>query len=95
MSLIELFWHLDVTENTRYMLIFVVIVIILGLCVMNGKKKLNKNKKKTKCQKNYYKCMKKNLKNGTNDFCYPCMQNGDASDFFYNPQTNQWVMPDF
>jgi hypothetical protein len=112
MSVIELLWHLNVTDTTKYLIIFGIIVCILMMCVMNGQKK-NKNKKKnksfghnnqdkeyvkyfmksspTKCQTNYMKCMENNINSGGNDFCYPCLDNGNSPDFFYNPQINQWV----
>lgn len=48
-------------------------------------------KKPTKCQFNYIKCVEDNVKNKTNKYCYPCMENGNAPDFSYNPVLNQWV----
>lgn len=122
MSVIELLWHLNVTDTTKYMIFFSLIICILVMCVINGKKKnINKKKKKknkyngnnynlnnqeeeyadyfmnqnpTKCQSNYMKCMEGNVMNGTNEFCYPCLNNGNSPDFFYNPQINEWVKMD-
>jgi len=52
------------------------------------------NQNPTKCQSNYMKCMEGNVMNGTNEFCYPCLNNGNSPDFFYNPQINEWVKMD-
>jgi hypothetical protein len=46
MSLINLFWHLNVTEQTKYLILFGVVVMIFLLCLIGGKKKKYKNKKK-------------------------------------------------
>lgn len=125
MSVIELLWYLNVTDNTKYLIFFGIIVCMMMICVMNGKKtnnnkkrnKLNKYKNNnsynnlnkedteyinyfmksspTKCQSNYMKCIENNVKNNKNEqeaeFCYPCLNNGNSPDFFYNPQINQWV----
>lgn len=98
MSIIELFWYLDVTDNTKYLIIFGIIVCVLITCIMNGKKKVHKKTKKkheqlTKCQSNYLKCIKNNMVNNTENFCYPCFNNGNEPDFFYDSQTNQWITP--
>lgn len=126
MSVIELLWHLNVTDGTKYLIIFGMIVCILVMCVMNGEKN-NKYKKKnklkryneredreereeredmgwikgrknggyvnypTQCQSNYTKCVENNIMFGNNEFCYPCLNDGNSPDFFYNPQINQWV----
>ena len=90
MSIIELFWYLNVTDTTRYLIIIGVIIFILALCIINGKKN-NHKKKQTKCQTNYKKCIRNNKKNKTNNFCYPCLDNGNSPDFFYNQQIGQWV----
>jgi len=92
MSIIELFWYLDVNETTKYLIILGIMMCVLLMCIFNGKKK-NKNKKRTKCQSKYLKCMKNNIKNNKNDFCYPCLPNGNPPDFFFNPQTNQLLTP--
>jgi len=47
--------------------------------------------KPTKCQNNYIQCVETNVKNGTDKYCYPCMNDGNAPDFAYNPQLGQWV----
>lgn len=92
MSIIELFWYLNVTDATRYLIIIGVIIFILALCIINGKKKKSNHKKKqTKCQVNYKKCIRDNKKNKTNNFCYPCLNNGNSPDFFYNQEIGQWV----
>ena len=112
MSVIELLWHLNVTDTTKYLIFFGIIMCILMMCMMNGKKKninIKKKKKKnskydyeseelyfngsipTRCQTNFMKCVNDNQQNGTNEFCYPCLDNGNAPDFFYNPQINEWV----
>ena len=87
MSIIDLVWYLNINESTKYMIFIWFFVLIMLYCVYKGKKK--KNSKKTKrslCEKNYDTCMKKNLMNGTNNFCYPCFDNGQAPDFFYDPE---------
>jgi hypothetical protein len=104
MSVIELLWYLNVTESTKYLIILGFIICVLIMCMMNGKKKNKKSRKNksqksqsdnsyfpTKCQSNYLKCMEDNIKSGTNEFCYPCLNDGNAPDFFYNPQINEWV----
>lgn len=107
MSVIELLWYLNVTDGTKYLIILGFIICVLIMCMINGKKKNKKNRKKksqnydnydnydnyspTKCQSNYLKCMENNIKNDTNEFCYPCLNDGNAPDFFYNPQIKEWV----
>ena len=92
MSLINLFWELNVGDTTKTVLIVGIIVSILALCVFSGKNKTNKkNKPSSKCERNYTKCMENNIKNKKNDFCYPCLNDGNAPDFFFNPKTNEWV----
>ncbi len=50
MSIIDLFWHLNIDEKTRYLLFLLLIICIIGSCLMNGKrnkkKNIHKNKKK-------------------------------------------------
>lgn len=52
MSIINLFWHLNISDTTKYMLIFGLIFCLLSYCFFSGtkgKKKDNKKKKsKTK-----------------------------------------------
>jgi len=123
MSIIELFWHLNVTDNTKYLIFISMIICVLIMCMMNGKKKFTKIKKNastgkikklnklkkhnvdldreyidyfmkqspTKCQSNYIQCTENNILNKKNEFCYPCMHNGNYPNFFYNPDINQWV----
>ena len=95
MSLINLFWHLNVSDQTKYLILFGMIVCIAGLCLLGGKKKnSSKNKNLTKCQQNYKNCVENNIKKGTNNFCYPCFNDGTAPDFFYNHQLENWVSSD-
>jgi|694.fasta_scaffold105971_2 hypothetical protein len=106
MSVIELLWHLNVTEKTKYLIIIGFIVCIMLLCIYNGKKKTVKNKKiknnkiykeyynklkPTNCQTKYMQCVQNNIINEKNEFCYPCLENGNSPDFFYNPQLNEWI----
>lgn len=107
MSVIELLWTLNVSDNTKYLLIIGFIVLLFLTCVYNGKKnnkRLTKKQRKdkeymnyyinnnpSKCQANYMKCVDDNIKNKTNNYCYPCLENGNSPDFFYNPQIGEWV----
>lgn len=96
MSLINLFWELNVSDTTKNLIIVGIIVGILALCFFSGKKKIKKTNKinkinKTKCERNYMKCMENNIKNKKNDFCYPCLDDGNAPDFFFNPKTSEWI----
>lgn len=99
MSIINLFWHLNVTDQTKYLMLFGMILCIIGMCLLGGKKKNKKNNVKynnlTKCQQNYMNCVENNIKNKTNNFCYPCLNDGSAPDFFYNPQSDNWVSSEF
>ena len=45
----------------------------------------------TKCQSHYMKCIENNIITGADNFCYPCLDNGNSPDFFYDPRINQWV----
>jgi hypothetical protein len=89
--LIDFFWHLNVSDTTKYLILTGFCVSVLLLCLYTGKKKKAKKNKKTSCQKKYANCINNNMINGTNNFCYPCLNNGQAPDFFYNPQMDQWV----
>jgi hypothetical protein len=122
MSLINLFWQLDITDETKYLLIFFVIICVVVCAVYRKKKKNNTNKNKkylnknkntnmnennnhhdeyyneylnkrnqTKCHQKYMNCVENNMKNGTDEFCYPCLNNGLKPDFFYNPVSKEWV----
>lgn len=107
MSIIELFWHLDVSDRTKYQAILASIIIIGLICVVSGKKKSKKKIKKeirdkeyqtymglrnpSPCQVNYMKCVTDNAIKNTRNFCYPCLNDGTLPDFFYNTQINQWV----
>ena len=96
MSIINLFWHLNVSDQTKYLILLGSIVFILGMCLLGGKKKKKSNTSKlTKCQQNYFNCVENNKKNKTNNFCYPCFEDGSAPDFFYNPQLESWVSSEF
>lgn len=99
MSIIELFWHLDVSDNTKFLIIIGIIICVFVSCILNGKKNNKKKSKKsnksnndlTPCQQNYMQCVNDNMRNNTNNYCYPCLDNGNSPDFFYNPQIGQWV----
>ena len=53
MSVIYLFWHLNISDTSRYLLIIGIMVCILGSCFINGRKKkhYNKIKRKKKVEK--------------------------------------------
>lgn len=97
-SILNLFWNLNTTDNTKYIIIFLVIICIIALCFFSGKKKTTRKNKSvklsstpsTKCERNYVKCMENNIKNKRNDFCYPCLDDGNAPDFFYDPKIKEW-----
>jgi len=45
MSVIDLFWHLDLNDQTKYIIIFGLIVCLILCCTLAGKKKgINKIK---------------------------------------------------
>lgn len=46
MSLLNLFWHLDVNNNTKLVMILSIIVLIIVMCYFSGKKKSNKKIKR-------------------------------------------------
>ncbi|ARF12421.1 hypothetical protein Klosneuvirus_5_91 [Klosneuvirus KNV1] len=46
MSLLNLFWHLNVTDNTKTIMVLGIIVLIIVMCYFSGKKKSNKKIKK-------------------------------------------------
>ena len=86
-TLINLFTHLNVTDGTKYFIIISVIIGIFMLCMMNGKKKKDKKDhkiKKSLCKKNYMKCIKENIRNNTNNFCYPCLNSSNNQSDFVN-----------
>lgn len=91
MSLINLIWYLNVNETTKYLIFIGFFVLIMVYCLYSGKKKSNKTKKskKTTCQKKYDACMRNNVINGTDNFCYPCFEDGGAPDFFYDSNIGQ------
>lgn len=39
MSLLDLFWNLNVTDTTKLAMVLGIIVIIIGMCYFSGKKK--------------------------------------------------------
>lgn len=45
MSLINLFWDLNVTDNTKYLIVLSLIICIMCMCYFSGKKKTHKKKK--------------------------------------------------
>ena len=46
MSLINLFWNLNVTDSTKYLMIFGLMVCIMCMCYFSGHKKNIKKKNK-------------------------------------------------
>ena len=50
MSVIDLFWHLDLNDQTKYIIIFGLIVCLVLCCTLAGKKKnkIRQGKKKKK-----------------------------------------------
>ena len=57
------------------------------IIIMNMLKKKNL----TRCHRNYMSCVENNIKNNTNEFCYPCLNNGLKPDFFYDPVSKEWL----
>jgi len=102
MNIIDLFWQLDVSDNMKYLIIFGSIVLLCAYCALNGFKTSTKKKenndtfynqytklnKLTDCQQNYINCINNN---NDSDKCYPCLQNGDYSNFFFDPKKGQWI----
>jgi hypothetical protein len=93
MGVIDLVWYLNVNDSTKYILFVGFFVFIMLFCLYNGKKKKRSKKKRSQCQKNYSSCMRKNKMNGVNNFCYPCLDNGQSADFFYDPNIGQLRTP--
>ncbi len=105
MSAINLFWQLDITDTTKYLLIISVILFIFFICYKNKNKKKGQqdkikddyygeytNKKKsTQCHKRYMNCVENNIKNNSDEFCYPCINDGLKQDFFYDPVSKEWL----
>jgi hypothetical protein len=127
MSAINLFWQLDISDETKYLLVFLIIMCIVAVGVYNKNKNkkskakkdnkyFNKNINKTpinknffhddyyneylnkrnlnKCHHKYMECVENNARNGTDEFCYPCLNGGNKPDYFYNQETNEWVSRD-
>jgi hypothetical protein len=113
MSVMDLFWQLNVSDETKYLFMFFIIICVFAICFYNKKNK-NKNKLKkrkrynpnynddyynqymkrgklTKCHRNYVNCVDNNIKNNTNEFCYPCLNDGVKQDFFYDPVSKEWL----
>jgi preprotein translocase subunit SecG len=119
MSAINLFWQLNISDETKYLLIFFIIICIFAVCFYNKNKnsKNSKNKIKnkstkknysndynddyynqytkkknlTKCHKNYMSCVENNMRNNTDNFCFPCLNDGVKQDFFYDPISKEWI----
>lgn len=45
MSIIDLFWHLDIEDTSKYLIILGLIICLVVSCTMAGKKKKKKSKK--------------------------------------------------
>ena len=86
MSVIDLIWYLNITDQTKYIVFIGFFVCLLIYCIYKGKKKRSK---KSKCQKNYDSCVKKNITYGTNNYCFPCSKDGSPVNFVYNEQSGQ------
>lgn len=128
MSLINLFWQLNVADETRYLFIFFIVICICAICFYNKNKNKKNTKKithndsykytyvdknmekninrnlrddyyndylnkrnKTNCHTNYMACVENNEKNNTDDFCFPCLNDGLKQDFFYDPVSKEWI----
>lgn len=91
MDILKLFWDLDI-NNTTKITIFIIIVILV-LCIIckpkNKKDKYKNINKPTKCQIDYKLC-KENSKNGNNEVCHICKNNGDYPDKIYNSKVG-WI----
>jgi len=48
-------------------------------------------KKPSTCEKRYMRCKESNILNGSDDFCVPCLNDGMAPNFFYDPDRKEWV----
>lgn len=86
MAILDLLWDINVSDNTKYLIIICLLVGLFIFCAFSGKKK----GKMTECQKKYKKCLRYNKKNKAKRFCYPCLEDGSAPDFFYN-RNGEWV----
>lgn len=97
MSLINLFWNLNISDTSKYLIVIGFFLSIFLLCFLNGKKnntkkiKQKQKKKTTKCEENYLTCMQNNIKNNKNDFCYPCLDDGSRPDFFFDTKSQEWI----
>lgn len=93
MDILKLFWDLDI-NNTTKIAIFIIIAIIVLCIICKPKNKKDKYKnvninKPTKCQIDYKLC-KENSKNGNNEVCHICKNNGDYPDKIYNSKIG-WI----
>ena len=95
MGIIDLFWQLNVSDSTKYVLILVGVLVGCVLCVCLGKKKTTKidddayneyrgKFPKTKCQQNYVNCVENNQFKGKSNVCFPCANDGSGADFVYD-----------
>lgn len=91
MSVIDLIWYLNITDQTKYLVFISFFVCILLYCIYRGKKKSSKKGKKSKslCQKNYDACVRNNIAYGTNNYCFPCDSRGAPINFVYDEQSGQ------
>ena len=102
MSILNLFWSLNIEDQTKYYIIIGFSICIFLLCLLGKKKKETfkgksdeSNNKMTKCQTNYMKCIRNNKKNNKDDFCMPCLKDGSSPDFFFDQKSNEWVQSNY
>lgn len=54
MTILDLLWNINVSDNTKYLFIIGLIICLLIYCVMKGKKKNKKIKKNNKKKPHYF-----------------------------------------
>lgn len=45
MSIIDLFWHLNIDDTSKYLIILGIVICLVVSCTLAGKKKKKKSKK--------------------------------------------------
>lgn len=113
MSLLNLFWHLNVTDNTKYLIVIGLFVTVLIACYFGGTRKKTTKKLKNKkhnipkfddayvdyltkpklsmCEQKYMQCKESNFINDSEAFCVPCLDDGNAPNFFYDSNKKEWI----